>query len=232
MSRYPSISSQLTWPGWLTTEQFHLAVREFVLEAGTSDSIFVRGHNTLDHYRAWRVMRFQDSVFAVLRDPREMIISQINYVMTRMFNMAIPPRPDTVAWRELFGIVDPDGPPSHPEAAALARKILRHQGLVPPNPMCGYLGDGTAVRAITNIVIHAIEITDLDHYRDWCSTRWGVDSESQSNASTRHVTLDDFTDDDRRYMAALRQEDAKLYNTARQALARRGGISLIGDDIL
>jgi hypothetical protein len=232
MSRYPSISSQLTWPGWLTPEQFYAAVRDFVLEVGGSDSIFVRGHNAIDDFRAWRVMRFQDSVFAVLRNPLDMIISQVNYVMMRIFDTTVPLRPDTVGWRELFGVIDEDMPPSPSNMAALARIILRHSGVVTPNPICRFLGDGTAARAIENIVVHAIEITDIDHYDAWCSTRWDIDRQSRSNASTRYVALDDFTGDDRRYMASLTEEDARLYGAAQKAFARRGGTSLIGDDIL
>jgi len=232
MSRYPSLSRQLTWTDWLTPQEFYLAIRQFVAEADTSDSIFVRGHNTLEDYRQWRAIRFQDSVFAILRQPLDMIISQVNYALTRMFAKALPVRPDTVAWRRRFEVADAMVQPSKIEAASLARRILRDGGVVAPNTACHYLGDGTAAHAVENIVIHAIELTDFDHYDAWCRQRWGIDSRSRSNLSTGYVTLDDFAGDDRDYMALITAQDVQLYGLAQQAFTKRGGTSIIGGEIL
>ena len=232
MTRYPFLNSQISWLGWLTPQEFYLAIRQFVLEASTSDTVFVGGHNTIENYRRWRAMRFQDNIFAILREPREMIISQLNYVLTRMFVKATPPRPDTVGWRKRFGVADIAGPPSRSEAIALARKILQDPGVVVPNTICRYLGDGAAARAIENVVIHAIELTDFHHYDAWCRSRWGIDRRSRSNRSASYVTLEDFAADDRDYMATITAEDAQVYQLAQQAFAKRGGTSITGSEIL
>jgi hypothetical protein len=232
MSRYPSVSSQLSWPGWLSQQEFCLAIRQFVCEVRTTDSIFVRGHNTLEQYRAWRAIRFQDSLFAVLREPVAMTVSQVNYVLTRMFSDATPPRPDTVAWRSRFGLGDPAVPGSRAEILTLARRVLRDQGVVASNTICRYLGDGSANRAVENIVLDAIELTDFQHYDDWCRRRWGIDRRSRSNASASYLALADFTAEDRDYIAAITAEDAKVYAVVQQALARRGGLSITGGELL
>jgi hypothetical protein len=230
MSRYPSLTSQLTWLDWVTPQEFYSAIRQFVLDAGTSDRVFVRGHNTLEQYRTWRAMRLRDSVFAVLREPVEMTVSQINYVLTRMF--AARPGPDTAAWRQRFGVGATAGPPSSADVAALARKILYDKGVIQANTSCQYLGNGTAASAIENVVTHDVELTDFHRYEDWCRQRWGIDSQSRSNASRRYVKLEEFSSDERAYIGALTEEDATLYNLAQQAFAKRGGASIIGAEIL
>jgi hypothetical protein len=232
MSRYPSISSQLSWPGWMSWQDFYLTIQQFVREAVSSDSIFVRGHNTLEQYRAWGTIRFRDCLFAVLRDPIEMTVSQVNYVLTRVYSRAVPPAPDTAAWRSRFGLADPVTPPSPPEAAALARRILRDQGVVLPNTICHDLGDATANRAAENVILHAVELTDFAHYDEWCRRRWGIDRQSRSNQSMSYIALGDLTAEDRGHIAAITAEDAKIYAVAQRALARSAGPSVTGDELL
>lgn len=230
LRRFPSLTSQLTSPNWAAQHEFHMRIRQFVLAAGASDSILVRGHNTVEQYRAWGVIRFGDPLFAVLRDPIERTVSEANYVLTRMF--AARQGPDSAAWRQHFGIGPAAAQPSSAEAAALVRKILRTKGVVQPNTICRFLGDGTAARAIENVVIHDIELTDLHRYEDWCRRRWGIDSRSRSNASKAYVTLEAFSGEDRAYIASITEEDAKLYQLAQRAFAKRGGDSLTGAEIL
>lgn len=232
MDKYPSVTTQLSWPDWLTVAEFHAAIAQFVREAAVSDSIFVRGHNTLEQYKAWRAIRFRDSVFTVLRDPAEMTVSQVNYVLTRMFVNAVPIRPDTAAWRKRFGVEDAAGPPTGPELLALAKRILRDSGVVPPNPICRFLGDGSAQRAAENIILNAVELTDISRYDAWCRSRWGIERQSRSNISKPYISLADFSGDDRDYMAALLVEDSKLYGVAQKALASRGSPSVIGAELL
>ena len=232
MDRYPSLNGQLTWADWRTPEEFFSEISRFVLESGSSDSVFVHGHNTLEQYRAWRVIRFRDSIFTVAREPVEMMVSQINYVLTRIFAEEIPPKPDTLAWRTTLGVEAAAGEPSKSQALALARKALYEKDIIPPNIMCHYLGDGTADGAIANVIIHAAEITDFDHYGAWFRERWGIDTQSRSNFSKAYINADDLTDQDVDYIASATSEDAKFYMRLQQAFAKRGGTSIVGKQIV
>ena len=93
-------------PDWASSDQFFAAIRDVVLEANVSDSIYVHGHNNLAFYRKWELIRFRDEIFTVLRDPISRVISQVNYVLTRIFSDEVPVAPDTRGWRDEFGIDD------------------------------------------------------------------------------------------------------------------------------
>lgn len=231
-SRYPSITQQFLSPEWFPTEKLCAAIGDFVSQLPDADAIFVRGHIKLEDYRGWHLIRFRDRAFTVLREPVAGVMSQLNHVLTRLFTDEHPAAPDSVIWRERFGLGDAPRRPFKSEAVELARQVLRDPEVVQPNIACCYLGNGTAERAIANIVIEAVEVTDLHHYHDWCRERWGIDSRARSNASKLYVTQDDFDAADRDYLASVIEEDVRLYRRVQDRLTARGGNSIIGPDIL
>jgi hypothetical protein len=232
VARYPAVNSQLALREWLTVEQFLLAIKHLVLEAQISDSILVVGHNTLENYRAWNAIRYQDRLFTVVREPLETMISQINYVLTRMFLDESKAGPDSRGWRQTFEITKTGEAMSKAEMIELARRVMRHEGVVPANIMCRYLGNGTAADAIERVVINHVEITDLQRYDDWCRVRWGIDRHTKSNVSTRYIGVEDLSSADLDHIAAATAEDSALYARVQDRLARSNAPSIIGRQIV
>ena len=61
-------------------------------EIQCSDALFVYGHIKLTWLISQDLVRPFDDCFTIVRDPEEMVLSQVNYVLTRFFA-----RPQSVA---------------------------------------------------------------------------------------------------------------------------------------
>ena len=98
ISQFPSINTNLL-NRILTpkSDELFLAIKHIVLELECSDTVFISGHTHLATYQSWagNGIRLQDHVFTVVREPMDRIISQVNYVLTRIFSDRIPIQPDT-----------------------------------------------------------------------------------------------------------------------------------------
>src|SRR5581483_11309154 len=132
-SRFPSFNTRWIDPAWpLEPQDLFLTLKFLALELACSDTLFVSGHTRLSTYRAWDLngIRLTDQVFTVVRKPIDQILSQVNYVLTRIFDDATPVAPDTTGWRQMFGVSDLKLRESHPDILALAHRILRDQGVV------------------------------------------------------------------------------------------------------
>ena len=109
ISRYPSINTNLLDPVLTSRpEELFLAIKHVVLEIAVSDTIFISGHTHLGTYQSWNGngIRYEDEVFTVVREPIDQIVSQINYVLTRIFTGEGPVPLDTKGWRVEFGVDD------------------------------------------------------------------------------------------------------------------------------
>jgi Sulfotransferase family len=230
--RFPSLNTQILDPEWASTEDFFAAIRDIVLETNISESIYVHGHNPLSFYKSWDLIRFQDEIFTILRDPIARVISQINYVLTRIFSDEIPVTPDTRGWRDEFGIRDD----KLQEAAAAIHEIshlcLHDSGVVVPNIICEYLGKGTHDSAVEQTVINDLEITDTNRYDIWSQTRWNMGQSTRRNASKNYVNLSDFSESDREYIKEICSEDLKFYDLLIRRLEQNQALSIKGSAIL
>ncbi len=228
MARYPYLNSHMLEPGWGTEDEICRAIRDAVTGLTAADRVLICGHNSLERYRLWRAIRYEDRLFAVLRDPVAATISQINYILTRIFAREPQPKPDTLGWRQLFEVPDVDTI-GKAGAIDLAGRILRREGVVPPNVACRFLGGGrTAEAAIDRIVCYGVELTDTAHLDQWCRETWGIDSQARSNLSKRFIGYDDLSGADKEYMAAITAEDAKLYAQMQDRMARLGTAAVKG----
>jgi hypothetical protein len=227
-ARYPFLSSQILEPGWGTEDEICIAVRDAVIGLAKSDRLVIGGHNSLERYRMWRAIRYEDRLFTVLRDPIYATLSLINYVLTRIFAQEAQPRPDTLGWRQRFEIQDVAAI-SKAATIDLAGRILRHTGVVPSNVACRFLGGSTSAdAALDRIVCYGVELTDTEHLDAWCRATWGIDSSARSNLSRPYVRYDDFAPADREYLASITAEDAKLYAHVRDRIERQGTPSVQG----
>jgi len=228
MARYPYLNSHMLEPGWGTEDEICRAIRDAVTGLARSDRLLVCGHNSLERYRIWRAIRYEDRLFAVLRDPIAATISQINYILTRIFVQEPQPKPDTLGWRQLFEVPTVDAI-SQAGAVELAGRILRREGVVPPDVACRFLGGGrTADAAIDRIVCYGVELTDTTHLDQWCRETWDIDSQTRSNLSKRYIGYDDLPSADKEYLASITAEDTRLYAQVQDRMARLGTASVKG----
>src|SRR5690349_20055299 len=57
ITRYPSLRTTVIDPGLTDRKAFYQAIKELVLEASTSNAIYIHGHNTLSDYVRWGAAR-------------------------------------------------------------------------------------------------------------------------------------------------------------------------------
>ena len=109
--------------------------------------------------------------------------------------------------------------------------MLRTQGAVPANVACRYLGGTNADAAVDHAICYDIELTDTEHLDLWCQAKWGIDRQTRSNVSHPYVGLDDLPHADREHIASITAEDAKLYATVQERVARLGTASVKGSQL-
>jgi hypothetical protein len=145
-SRYPLVHKDLENRFWtplpVLTEKLHALSRSIP----AADAILVNGHTSLSWYFANGLCRPQDSLFAAVRDPTEIVISYVNHILTRFLSDPGLVDPDTREWARLLGLK-----PNHADLSAENMKCLGvrilHQPLVQNrNPLCTYLGGGILPR--------------------------------------------------------------------------------------
>jgi hypothetical protein len=231
MQHFPHLSSQELAPGWGDDETICRALKDAVTRLRQSDSLFVCGHNTLERYRNWRAMRFPDQVFALLREPRQAVISQVNYVLMRIFAREQPARPDTLGWRRTFRVENPDPNIGKAALVELAGRILRASGVVRPHVACQFLGGATADEAIDKVISYDIELVDTSRMDQWCLERWGMDRQARSNVSPPYVEMKDLSRSDLEHLDAITQQDGALYAKVQEAMGRLGTNSVKGRDL-
>ena len=226
-SRFPTLNTRFSNKDWAGNEQFVQALKEFRLESDHSDTVFVTGHNHLALYEDWNVLRFADRVFTVLREPVSQIISQVNYVLTRIFSDEAPAAPDTRGWRERFGVEASEAEHSPDDLRVLGRRILLNSDVTIRNVITAYIGGGVYEKAIERIAIHDVELVDLSTYERWCREEWGITHSRRVNESKRYLSLADFSSDMDHIMAAT-ELDRRLHGDLVRALAVTGTASVKG----
>jgi hypothetical protein len=232
ITRYPSLRTTIADPELTDVVTFHKNLKNLVLEAGTSEYIYLHGHNHLRTYAEWGAARPQDHVFTTVRDPVDLIISQINYVLTRMASDETPLPHDTGGWRAEFDVHDVSILESKAEVVRLAQQILRHTGVVPINNTCAFLGNGTSADALERLAIYDVEITDLRRYPQWIRDRWQIHHQTRMNPSRRFVTLADFAPADIEYINSITHEDQLFFRHISDRLDGTGKSSLRGTEAL
>lgn len=233
--RYPSINTNLL-DRTLTSssDALFLAIKHVVLEMECSDTVFISGHTHLNVYQFWagNGVRANDKVFTVVREPMERIISQINYVLGRIFTEESPMPPDADGWRNLFGVDDLSKKDSRDYLVSLSSRILRDPGVVVPEIMCTYIGGATCEEALTKTVAHDLEVIELKRLDAWTEEKLGVTKATRLNPSERFIGPSDLTPDDVGYARSIAQEDYRYYEMVISALKRLGKNSLTGSEIL
>jgi hypothetical protein len=238
VGRYPSINNTLTSDIWTTKSRLFEAIQKIVAEIYNSDTLFVYGHIGLGWLMSQDLLRLQDDCFTVIRNPLEMILSQVNYILMRIFATdALRMAPDVQQWLSILGLQRDTIDASMPKALSLARSVLRNKDLTPSNVMTRQLGvsaSGTepnATSAMNNLILANIEITDTTRYDNWNQNKFGHSRATRMNKSISVLRSEDLSDDDRDYISSITAEDQELYNTILKLLDKSKSLSIRGGNL-
>ncbi len=186
VTRFPSLHEALRAPHWYPNDKFFTGLSHCVRQLPYSDEIFIRGHIEFREYLVLGIVRPYDRIFTILRDPIELAMSQINYILMRLQEDAQRATllPDTTEWLELSGIRLELSDLTDDALRQVGRTILRDRAIVRPNTLCAWLGGGKLTDVLQRLADYNVEVTNTQAYSRWLHERWGI------NAGTRRNEFD------------------------------------------
>jgi hypothetical protein len=229
--RYATLAHSMTSRGWTTAEKLLAALSGLSRTLDSVDEICVYGHLSLEQYIRRTRVRPSDHIFTIVRDPIDLMISQANYNVGLLASDPEGRRHDTRTIMSQLGLDKLPSPLPRPVLHELALRILRNEQLVRANTICRHLGNGTAAKALENLVSGNVEVTDVARYKQWLRERWNIESESRHNRSMTILTRDDVAEH-ADYLNERAVEDKILFTRISQALERNGKSSLRGAELI
>jgi len=222
--RYPSIDRQIANPVARDKPALFDELARTLRMLRFSSEVFVRGHVNLAYYENNGLIRPSDHVFTITRDPVGIAISHVNYILTRFRNDARARRAglDTRGWLRVLKMdFDPDAL-AQIDAPALGRQILRDHRIVLHNPMCSWLGGGSAQVVLDRLDRHSVEVTNTQNYEAWLSRNWGIGRSDRRNESVKFISADTLPREDIEYLQSTNEQDYALFNEVNERLRKSG----------
>jgi len=233
-TRYPALDMGLAQPDWTSSQQLFAAIHEVALGLRFSDTLLLHGHVRIAAAINGGMVRPTDRVITVIRDPVDIILSNVNYIITRILQDQETGKdaPDTQGWRQALGI--DRLPPEMPEdvTARLFNTMLHHPATTVPNSICYWLGNGDVQSAIRRLVINDVEITDTQHYAAWMRGRWDVVRSVKANESRKFVTREQIGADDFKFIESITADDRELFALLSKQIDASGHNAICGKDIV
>ena len=234
-TRFPWVDYNIMDTDWTTKRAMLRHLSRLAVQLRFADCLYLCGHGGLDYYMDHHLIRPIDEIFTIVRNPLEILVSQINYVLTRFSQDAKKGEagPDTLEWLGLIGLESLPETISEDFVRHAAEVIIGNPSIVTPNSLCFWLaGRGAdAGAAMTALINSDIELTDTPHYKDWLARRWNIVSDSRDNASVKFLTLDTLSGEQQDYLREISQEDMKLHRAIENALAATGKASVFGHEL-
>lgn len=224
----PMLHLTLATPNITQKPDLFAAIREIVLGMAYADTIGISGHVPLRWYLERDLVRPDDDLFTVVREPRSMIYSYISFMLTRMKTFAGVRRNDTTNWLKGIGMTEIEPSPSDAYLLDIGSRLLRAPTVTSRNIICNNLGRGNAASALDNIVATNIEITETRRYSTWKERRFGLRSAKRLNESLPLYTPELAPADDRDFIEAMVQEDVHIYDRIMAAFESSEEISIRG----
>jgi hypothetical protein len=219
---------------WIAQDDFLASLAGLARALPFHDRVFVYGHMELAEYLERVGLRPADKVFTIIRDPLELMLSQANYAITRLRQDPTGSDPDSRAVLAQLNLSVLPPETSESELKELAIRALLDPRIARANRACHYLGQrGHPVyeAAISNLVIHDVEITTTQHYGRWLDERWGIERSRRHNTSQPILTLAEVRRSYAAALAPLMAEDQKLFDVVSWALQQAGSASVSGLEI-
>jgi hypothetical protein len=230
--KYPTVCRTLESASWTPKPLLFETLQDIVISIPFFDTIFVHGHTSISWFLENQLCRPSDFAFTVVRNPLEIVVSHINYMVTRFLSDPGFVDPDTSEWSGLLNLTPGEFDQSPEGLANLARRILREPSVHTRNPLCEYLGEGDVNSALKAIVRSNIEITDVARYDLWFEQKFGIATGIRENVSEKILKLSELEIDDLRLLQNLiHDEDKTLYEMICAALDRSGELSVQGGEL-
>lgn len=229
--RYPMVHVHLATSARTPSQELFAALRDIVAGMQFSDTVLATGHTPLRWYRQRNLLRAEDELMTVVREPRSLLYSYISFMLTRLKTFAGTKRNDTSTWLRAIDMEDIAPDPSNAYLAEIGARLLRARTVTVPNMICNNLGQGTAESALESIVHTNIEITDTRRYTDWKRARFGAESGRRVNESLPLFTPEVATSADRALIDDMIEQDVKVYERITAALDAGAGCSVRGGEL-
>ncbi len=230
--KYPTVCRALEATNWTHKPLLFKALKDISSSIPFCDTIFVHGHTSISWYLENGLCRPSDLVFAVVRNPQEIVVSQVNYIITRFLEDPGFLDPDTSEWSGFLGIAPTEFDRSPECLANLARRILREPSVLTRNPLCEYLGNGNVESALDAMVRSNIEITDVARYDLWFEQKFGIATGVRENVSQKILKLSELKIEDIEVLQDItNDQDKRLYEMISAALDRSGALSVQGAEL-
>jgi hypothetical protein len=232
-TRFPLVPASWQDAQWISRNQLFVNLGRFVRDTSFSDSIAAAGHLPLSYYVDQDLLRPGDRVFTIVRHPLAIAVSALNYIFTRMA-LAVSTSetpPDVAEWMTLLDLqVLPAG--VTPEFVAdVIPRALRTPQIVPANPLCYWLGGGSADEVIERLAHYPVEITSISRYDAWLAAEWNVSHSPRDNESAKYLSLSDLGEADKEFLVGISGEDLALYELISRYLEKSGAASIFGDEL-
>lgn len=241
MPRYPSIGWTLTREEWTSKEALFSRISVLVREVLVSADLFIHGHMNLQWVLNQKLLRRNDEIFTMVRDPADMVMSQVNYIITKLVESAARPGgafgPEIRKYLRVLEMERFEPNPSPSVLLSLAKRILREPALVPHNRLCRSFGpvkgqEGpSAQAAYDTLIIANPEITDTQRYARWLQSKFGIVSKTRRNVSRAVLTRETLSADETEYVESIITEDRKIYDRIQAALATSDAPSVMADKL-
>jgi hypothetical protein len=228
MSRYfAHFSLDHTHSGWVSSEELLLHLARTAVWGLSSRNLFIHGHFSL-RIALDRFYRHGDQVFTVVREPRAVVLSQINYVAHQLRSNPDRSRPDTAYWGARLNRPVPGPDAAASEWKALALEVLHNTEITRPNWLCTFLGAGTFQSTQETLSLAPVELVDFDRYDEWLERRWSIQSGSRLNEGVAVLRWEDLQAGDRRHIDEITVDDRKFYERFKGTVNAAGTASVSG----
>lgn len=232
-TRYPALDLGLAQPDWTPAEQLFAAIHRVALGLRFSDTVLLHGHIRIAAAINAELVRPTDTIITVIRDPIEIIVSNVNYIITRILQdqQAGADAPDTREWKNQLGIDRLAADMPDDMIAQFFKTMLHNPSIAVPNSICYWLGNGDVQSVVRRLVINDVEVTDTQHYPDWLRDRWDIARPTRANASRKFVTSKHIEADDRKFMHSITAADREVYSLLSKQIGASGRNAILGSAI-
>lgn len=173
--------------------------------------IALAGHPGVSLLISSRILRCDDSLYTILRDPLSTVVSYLNYILTSVMEK----RPDraSISWSRIVDM--PSLSPHDHVPAPVLLKLL--ETTVPKNFLCSTLGGATWEEARDNIQLLGVDTFFIEDMMSVIENM-GVPRVPSENVSVKFVSMENLSEDVEASIIEHVSEDMKLYAWARRSM--------------
>jgi hypothetical protein len=229
-NRMPLVHHHLALPHTMSKPDLFSSLREIAIGLHFSGSIAISGHVNLRWYKERNLLRHEDDLFTVVREPRAMVYSYISFILTRLKTFVGVERGDTTGWLAAIGMtaIEPDPSPAY--LAEIGSRLLRAPSVTNRNMICGNIGRGDVSSTFDALVTTNMEVSDTKRYSAWKQQRFGIPAETRINESLPLFTPEIASAADREFIEEMVTEDLVAYAKITKRLDETGELSVRGGE--